>query len=193
MKTEGKIWVIFDAVKSKKTKPLSVVQAQMMILSFKSRELSHYHIWTPGWPEWISLSAFLETDQKYFAPAQPPEPVVSKKEPSRMLKSVATSLKTERYAHLIPKAEPEAVDYGYYYNEFNGEDLSLSGLPDKASMDVLLNRKALGSAKDRRLNTRHDFKIEARLMTRKGSVFRTHSKNISLTGILLEDELPKDS
>jgi hypothetical protein len=206
MKTEGKIWVIFDSVKNKKTKPLSVVQTQMMILTFKSRELHQYHLWTPGWAEWIPLSQYLASEQKYFVQAQPPEPAPQKappKDPNLLIRAVASSLKTEisenstftgtrRYTQLAPEEPRETIDYGYYYNEFRGDDLSLSGIPDKPALEIILSRKSLPDMRDRRISPRHDLKIEAILLTKKGTSFRSHSRNISLTGTLLEDEIPKD-
>ncbi|MBK9323128.1 MAG: PilZ domain-containing protein [Bdellovibrionaceae bacterium] len=202
MKTEGKVWVIFDAKNDKKTRPLSVVQAQMMILAFKTRDLPHYHIWTPGWNEWIPLSNYLASEQKHFVQAQPPEPVI-KKQSNELLKSVKSSLKTDvsekstvsgirRYTEVAPDETPAKVDYGYYYNEFRGDDLTLSGLPDKPNVEIVLSQKDLSSPKDRRANPRHDFKIESILITKKGTSFRSYSRNISLTGTLLEDEIPKD-
>lgn len=203
MRTEGKIWVIFDSAKNKKTRPLSVVQAQVMILGFKSRELHHYHIWSPGWDEWLPLSNYLASDQKYFVKAQPPEPVAKKKEPSKMLKSISSSLKADisertstgsKQRPSIPGSEPDPKneDYGYYYNGFSGDDLSLSGLPDRPGMQIVLSQNNSTSSRDRRLASRHDFKIEALLLTTKGSTFRSYTRNISLNGILLEDEIPKD-
>jgi hypothetical protein len=201
MKAEGKIWVIFNSEKHKKTKPLSVVQAQVMILGFKSREMSLYFIWTPGWHDWQPLSEFLVTEQKYFAQAQPPEPPRKPKEPNKMLKSVASALNKDhdqtqlipqRYTEVAPEEFPQNVDYGYYYNEFTGDDLTLSGIPEGPSVQIKLSRKNLSSAQDRRIAPRHEFKIEAILITKKGASFRSYSRNISLSGTMLEDEVPKD-
>lgn len=206
MKSEGKIWVIFDASADKKTKPMSLVQAQMMILSFKVRNLHQYHIWTPGWNEWIPLAQFLSSNQKYFVQAQPPEPLINREKqkvsevtisisnmPEEKPKAVRDdSVTNPFYTSIVPPEDIRKTDYGYYYNEVNGDDLTLSGLPDKPSVEIVVSRSGLGSPKDRRATPRHDFKIEAVLLTKKGASFRTFSKNISLTGTLLEDEIPKD-
>jgi len=204
MKSEGKIWVIFDTVAEKKSKPLSLVQAQMMILTFKVRNLHQYHIWTPGWPEWQPLTSFLTSGQKYFVQAQPPEPLIQKEKQKAAANSVnkpAEKSKSERedsyssnpyFTRVVAPEDFSKTDYGYYYNEVNGDDLTLSGIPDKPSVEILVSRSGLGSPKDRRANPRHDFKIEAVLLTKKGTSFRTYSRNISLSGTLLEDEIPKD-
>lgn len=209
MKTEGKIWVIFDAASSKKTKPLSVIQAQMMILGFKVRDLRRYFIWTPGWAEWQPLIQFLSSNQKYFVQTQPPEPLMRKdlkQDPDLTVTIKTTDSLTKKtdfpedttktgqnkFTAVVPAEDFKKADYGYYYNEFTGEDLTLSGLPDKPTVEIVVSRSDLGSPKDRRETSRHDFKIEAVLLTKKGTSFRTHSKNISLSGTLLEDEIPKE-
>lgn len=207
MKSEGKIWVIFDTATEKKTKPMSLVQAQMMILTFKVRSLHQYHIWTPGWSEWIPLAKFLTSNQKYFVQAQPPEPLIQREKqkvsevtinisnmPSENAKDMQDdSAKTNPfYTNVVAPEDIRKVEYGYYYNEVHGDDLTLSGLPEKPSVEIVVSRSGLGSPKDRRMSPRHDFKIEAVLLTKKGASFRTYSKNISLTGTLLEDEIPKD-
>jgi hypothetical protein len=198
MKTEGKIWVIFDAATSKKTKPMSIVQTQMMILNFKIRNLHQYHIWTPGWAEWQPLTQFFSSGQKYFAHAQPPEPLINKEKQKTSVVSVKVQMTDSEiptnpaYTRIVAAESLPKTDYGYYLEEFNGDDLTLSGLPEKPSVDIMVSHSELGSPKDRRASLRHDFKIEAVLLTNKGTSFRTHSRNISLSGTLLEDEIPQD-
>lgn len=206
MKSEGKIWVIFDAEANKKTKPLSLVQAQMMILTFKVRNLHNYYLWTPGWTEWQPLSQFLGSGQKYFVQAQPPEPLMAKeRQKSTHAKPQVDDDRTQKirpedsnpntnphFTTVVAADDLKGTDYGYYYSEANGDDLTLSDIPKKPSMDIMVSRRTLGSPKDRRVSPRHDFKIEAVLLTKKGTSFRTHSRNISLTGTLLEDEIPKE-
>jgi len=203
MRSEGKIWIVYDSETDKKTKPMSLVQTQMMLLTLKVRSLHKFHIWTPGWEKWIPLAEFLSSNQKYFVQAQPPEPLLNREKLKKSNsniddeKTVKTpgpgkSKNESRYTDVVPAEDLRKADYGYFYNEVNGDDLTLSGLPGKPSMDILVSRSALGSPKDRRITPRHDFKIEAVLLTKKGTSFRTHSLNISLTGTLLEDEIPKD-
>lgn len=195
VRTEGKVWILFDAVTNKKTKPMSVVQTQMTLLTLKVSSLPHYHIWTPGWPEWQPLLAFLNGEQKYFVQAQPPEPFRKPKAAASAAVNentrkgvVAGQVFTEV---LVSEKEPEK-DYGYYYVEFTGDDLTLSGLADKPPMKILISKTGFDPELERRKQKRHELKIEAVLVTKKGTSFRTHSTNISMTGTLLEDEIPKD-
>lgn len=209
MKAEGKVWVLFDSAANRKTKPMSVVQAQMMILTFKVRNLHNYFIWTPGWEDWQPLTHFLSGNQKYFVQAQPPEPLLQKERKKVFDDEITQNSKVQPrslppitnedsvitnpfFTNVVAPEKIGKIDYGYYHNEVSGDDLTLSGLPKKPSVDIVLSQKDLGSPKDRRSSARHDFKIEAVLLTKKGSSFRTYSKNISLSGTLLEDDIPKE-
>lgn len=203
MQVTGKIWIFYNSETEKQTKPLSVVQAQMTLLTFKNRELKSIFIWTPGWPEWKSLTDFLKSNQTVFVATQPPRP----KEHNEKDLSEATvpdyeSQKphpphaenidpdTGGYTKIIPDTNPQPSkeDYGYYFNDFNGHELDLSKIkkikPLKSDMPV-------EEAHSRRSGVRHNFKLEVILVNRKRT-FRTYSKNISLGGTLLEDEIPKD-
>jgi hypothetical protein len=73
MKTEGKIWILAETKTSKKTKPLSLVQAQMYILKLRKKDFATTLIWTPGWQNWILLQDFLDSDQTFFVMKQPPQ------------------------------------------------------------------------------------------------------------------------
>jgi hypothetical protein len=195
MKTESKVWIIFDKAANKKTRPMSVVQTQMMLLTLKVRHLKNYHIWTPGWTEWQPLSQFLSSGQKYFVQAQPPDPLTNRAK--QLASDVTVKIQAQGsenpfYTSVVDAETLKTSDYGYYHEEFKGDDLTLSGLPVAPTLDIVVSRSDLGSPRDRRVAPRHDFKIEAVLLTKKGTSFRTHSKNISLTGTLLEDEIPKD-
>ena len=63
----GKIWIFYDKKKSKKSKALTLVQAQSTLLSLINKDPQRYYIWTPGWEEWVPLDQFLSTKQTYFA------------------------------------------------------------------------------------------------------------------------------
>src|ERR1700692_3659053 len=145
MKSEGKIWILFDAISNKKSRPLSLVQAQMMLLTLKIKRLHQYFIWTPGWEEWQSVPHFLASGQKYFSATLPPEPLLNKERLKEFKVPIPVEVvKTEKpveakseealggasrfYTKVIPGEPLSKVDYGYYGNEFTGDDLSLSGL-----------------------------------------------------------------
>jgi hypothetical protein len=198
LKTEGKVWILFDSVGNKKSKPLSVVQMQMMLLTLKVSTLHQYFIWTPGWDEWVTLPVFLGSGQKYFVQAQPPEPLFKKEKHKEQQnrKSEAEERRSHNsepqlFTEVLPSEPMAQQDYGYYYTNFTGDDLTLSGAPE-TPMKILISKTTFEAELERRRTKRHELKLEAVLVTKKGTSFRTHSKNISMTGTLLEDEIPKD-
>ncbi len=76
--TEGKVWVFYDAQAKKQSKPLSLVHAQIVVLSALKDDVNRYFVWTPGWKDWKSLGDFLKTDQTYFAISEPSLPNIMK-------------------------------------------------------------------------------------------------------------------
>lgn len=201
MKTQGKIWVIYDAETKTQTKPMSVVQAQVTLLSLASKDPGKFFLWTPGWEEWVCVRKFLESDQKYFVVAQPPKPV-------DILPAIPTETMTAThsvishgphsdspYTQVVSGDTPLRQDEfgGYHEQDFNGDELDLSKIkkikPDTSSKKKPQQTESSGS--DRRRDPRHNFKIEIVLVSKERS-FRTYSKNMSISGTLLEDEIPRD-
>lgn len=200
MQVTGKVWIFYHAENKKQTKSLTIVQAQMALLNFKNRELKHIFIWTPGWDAWQPLETFLKSGQSVFVAKQPPRPQES--EPRKNFdENTIPDIKSQspttesldpdtagytRIEHEVPTVQRQ--DYGYYFNDFNGDELDLSKIkkigpiPREASPEESQSRRTL---------SRHNFKLEVILVSRK-KTFRTYSKNISLGGTLLEDEIPKD-
>ncbi|MFP5519327.1 MAG: PilZ domain-containing protein [Bdellovibrionia bacterium] len=211
MKAEGKIWVFYDVQTKQQTKPLSLLQAQTMLLQFKMKDLENIFVWTPGWTEWSNLKQFLKTNQNYFVVAHPPRPQVRpeiKKEapsekptsPTRVSipEQAASKLFTQIDVNQRPKPQ-QKKDYGYWFNDFHGNELDISKINkikplknEEAPHENLDEVTAVveTNGDDRRHSQRHNFKIEIVLINKQGS-FRTFSKNISMTGTLLEDEIPK--
>ncbi|KHD88997.1 MAG: hypothetical protein OM95_05920 [Bdellovibrio sp. ArHS] len=215
MKTQGKVWIIYDAETKKQTKPMSVVQAQVTLLSLDASTHHKYFLWTPGWDEWISVKEFLTSDQKYFVLAQPPRP----KEPTFNTNSSTpvpddtltathnapptTASADSPYTQVVVGEAPlkQQEFGGYHHQDFNGDELDLKKIakikPDSTKKKIEPQQppaqatKAEPSGADRRRDPRHNFKIEVVLVSKIRS-FRTYSKNISLSGTMLEDEIPRD-
>lgn len=189
---------------------MSVVQAQVTLLSVASKNPHRFFIWTPGWDEWICIHDFLESDQKYFAIIQPPKPKDGPEKSDTQTITVtqnapATSHADNLYTQVVVGEEPlkdEVVDE-YWRQDFNGDQLDLKKIAQKmakpettkkrVSGHTVTNAKApsKGKESDRRKDPRHNFKIEVVLVSKVRS-FRTYSRNISLSGTMLEDEIPKD-
>ncbi|WP_413583283.1 PilZ domain-containing protein [Bdellovibrio sp. HCB288] len=209
MKTQGKVWLFYDAENKTQSKPMSVVQAQVFLLSLKKSDHSKYFIWTPGWPDWSSIKEFLTSNQNYFVMTKPPQP---KETPSQeddentAVIEVNDADKTKSGTMITmsglftkvsagePAKKKATVDYGYYHHDFNGDDLDLSKInkvapPDKVK--VYEEAESSNEDSDRRKDTRHNFKIEIILVSKTKS-FRTFSKDISISGTQLEKEIPRD-
>ncbi|KYG60527.1 PilZ domain-containing protein [Bdellovibrio bacteriovorus] len=209
MKTQGKVWIIYDAETKKQTKPMSVVQAQVTLLSLDSTSHHKYFLWTPGWEEWISVKEFLTSDQKYFVMAQPPRPAEPAftspgSVPDDTLTATHNAPPTQSssdspYTQVVVGEAPlkQQEFGGYHHQDFNGDELDLKKIakikPEstKKKADPAPAPKAEPSGADRRRDPRHNFKIEVVLVSKIRS-FRTYSKNISLSGTMLEDEIPRD-
>lgn len=198
MKTQGKVWIVYNSQNKSQTKPLSVVQAQAVLLSIPRDESIHYFLWTPGWEKWESVKDFLKSEQNYFVIAQPPRP----EEGPFPQEETVTKTKTgfsrhtqsgvdSAYTQVVIGDGPlkEEIKSEFYSQDFSGDELDISKIrkvkPPKSFK--MSDPKPDG----RRLNPRHNFKIEI-LIISKMNTFRTYSKNISLSGTMLEDEVPKD-
>ncbi|UYL10227.1 PilZ domain-containing protein [Bdellovibrio sp. SKB1291214] len=213
MKTEGKIWLFYDAEKKEQSKPMSVVQAQVFLLSLKKNDHLKYFVWTPGWPDWTCVKDFLKSGQNYFVMTKPPKPVgvtedlPSKDESTLVIEAEAGSADKTNTGTLVtmsglftkvrddkPLKKSEPIDYGYYHHDFNGDDLDLSKInqvskPEKVK--VYEETVSRNEDSDRRKDTRHNFKIEIILVSKTKS-FRTFSRDISISGTQLEKEIPRD-
>lgn len=210
MKTQGKVWIIYDAESKTQTKPMSVVQAQVTLLSIANIS-QRYFIWTPGWDEWVCVQEFLDSDQNYFAIIQPPKPAEPPDRDGLTItvtqNAPATHGADSMYTQVVVGEAPvkeEAVDE-YWRQDFNGDQLDLKKIAGKknkpdttkkktetpaASTSLKKDAKAPQGA-ERRKDQRHNFKIEVVLVSKVRS-FRTYSRDISLSGTMLEDEIPKD-
>ncbi|MBO9665443.1 MAG: PilZ domain-containing protein [Bdellovibrio sp.] len=211
MKTKGKVWLFYDAEKKVQSKAMSVVQAQVFLLSLKKKDHVRYFVWTPGWAEWTCIRDFLKSDQTTFVITQPPKPMEVTKtavpappsaegddENTAILNAPDTSSQTDpNYTTVVAGSGPvRAQDFGYYHQDFTGDDLDLSkirkmkAMPKKKTYDSKEADSKTEDA-DRRGATRHNFKIEVVLVSKYKS-FRTYSKDISLSGTQLENEIPHD-
>ena len=223
MKTSGKIWLFYDAEKKVQSKPMSVVQAQVFLLSLRKSDFLKFFLWTPGWAEWICIRDFIKSDQTYFVLGKPPKPDEKINDPvpahpgkshkkpvepnefddDKTQTAILSAPETvsgvdSPYTQVVTGQKPlQQSDFGYYHQDFNGDDLDLSQIrkiKGEARKKPLQEKPALAKASsgsDRRRDERHNFKIEVVLVSKYKS-FRTYSRDISLSGTQLEDEIPKD-
>lgn len=96
-----------------------------------------------------------------------------------------TQISTEKPA--VDKKNPRGQNKGgsgYWNPDFSAQDLQ------KNSKDKITPLLQLDS--ERREGERFDLMLEVLIISSKGKTFRSHSKNISLTGIKLIDALPSE-
>lgn len=216
MKTQGKVWLFYDAEKKTQSKPMSVVQAQVFLLSLKKADYPKYFLWTPGWPDWTSVKEFLKSGQNYFVMTKPPKPnsgktvthaLIERNDDKTAVIEIPEAIdKTQTHSAVTrsgiftrvsegPALKTSApADYGYYHHDFNGDDLDISKINKVAApgkVKVYEESISRNEDSDRRKDTRHYFKIEVILVSKTKS-FRTHSKDISLSGTQLEKEIPRE-
>lgn len=205
MQATGKIWVFYNTQSGKQTKPMPTVQAQMALLSLKPQDLNTIHIWTPGWESWQAVERFLKSEQRFFVMNHPPKPAnrtnfcSTKTNVADAIDEITNTISESTNGHAYTQVENDnrAADncsntnYGYYHQDFNGNDLDFSKIQKLKAVKIRIPKhNNINATLKRRTNLRHDFKIEIVIISNDKS-FRTYSKNISLGGTLLEDEVPK--
>lgn len=206
MKTQGKVWIIYNAKTKMQSKPLSVIQAQVLLFSLPDEDFYSHYIWTPGWEQWVNIATFLQSDQRYFTRNQPPIPEgsLTNLKPDMMdgtqthhtrthSQTISYTVTDNRYTKVIVGEEPLRSTSDplsdYYSQDFNGHELDLANI-----RKIKPQKKTLRSDTkqvDRRRESRVGFKIEIVLVSKRRS-FRTFSENISLSGTLLDSEIPRD-
>lgn len=202
MKTSGKVWILFDSTTKTQSKPMSVVQTQAALLEVPENQYRKVFIWTPGWSEWISLKEFFDSEQTYFVFEQPPTPAKPEvpRNYERSCLSEFTKTKSHqtirgdiRFTEILDHAAVQNWDNAHYHRkDFNGDELDLIKIKRSKkgnSATKLVKNEEVED--ERRKSPRHNFKIEVVLVSKNRS-FRTYSANISLSGTLLEDPMPRE-
>lgn len=220
MSAQGKIWIIFDAVAKRQTKPLSLAQTQTALMNISPNDYHKFFLWTPGWNEWISVKNFFQSEQQFFQVITPPNPMnIVIKDPPETKSSISTRDGTKTaitrtfpdeftqthtsfenpYTEVLvgETKTPDPTEH-FYQEDFNGHDLDLNKIQKnvlkKSPIRTTKKSSSSNTAKsgiDRRQQPRHNFKIEI-LLVSPLATFKSYSKNISTNGTLLEDEIPKE-
>jgi hypothetical protein len=69
MQTKGQVWIFYDCVTKKRTKPMTLIEAQIIVLRLKVKQARKLFLWTPGWEKWQPLESYLKLNQSFFAVA----------------------------------------------------------------------------------------------------------------------------
>ncbi|MFZ3230963.1 MAG: PilZ domain-containing protein [Pseudobdellovibrio sp.] len=178
--------------------PISSNEAQMALFKMRVRDWPRFFIWTQDWNDWQPLDLFLKSDQSYFIPVfavnSTEEDTVKHNLMRDVLEAntydeVTQTEITKSYSGVLlndetsPNQEPSLGK-----QSFDGDDICWENI-QKPELDFkkLKEKMNYGNRSER-----HNFKIEVLLITAKGKTFRSASQNISLTGALLEDNVPFD-
>ncbi len=175
-----KFWIILDSLTKIQSQSLSLDKLQSTIQKMTEKDMTRYYIWTEGWQNWQSLQEFLSNDNRKIIFPKDLNGQFKEETKEKSITKSMTNISTESESQTSFKV----VD-----QEFDGN--LLENLPLKNTTTVDLNFKKLVQHYNRRAE-RHAFKIEVLLINQKGKSFRSYSKNISLTGTLLEDHVPFD-
>ncbi len=194
--TNERQWIFYDSISKTQSNSIASNEAQMAIFKMKKKDWPRFYIWTTGWNDWQPLDLFLKSDQTYFITkfAQPSNEVDTVKYySSREVLSMQNV--TESVHKEITKSfsgvsiKEDSVTNQQQINEnFEGDELSWSKTK-KPEVDFtkLKERNSYGLR-----DPRHELKIDLLLVSAKGTIFKSASKNISLSGSLLEDNIPFD-
>jgi hypothetical protein len=199
-------WVFYDSISKIQSNPLSTDEAQSTIMKIRPNSITRFFIWTQGWQNWQPLKSYLESDQKVFVStftiSKTNEETLTAafKEITELTQTQThtsfpheqtntntnTNTGTSTYSHI--KLDEDTISKlvkTESHKSFDAEEITWSNVkkPDFNFSKVLT--KAMGKRE-----TRHDLKIEVLLISRRGKTFRSKSKNISLSGALLEDTIP---
>jgi len=208
MSTTGKTWVLLDGITKIQSQPLQTEQLQLAILKLSERDWTRFYVWTQGWANWQLLKDFLNSDQKDFAvtgtqaseenvkahihaqiasrkkvtiqPQQQEDTVTKAAQyPQKQAQGKAMTMVSSTEETLVPESMEK---------DYNGDTIDESAYhkPPQA-----LDFKEISEAYKNRAE-RHELKIEILLISQKGKTFKSYSRNISLTGSLLEDNIPFD-
>lgn len=214
---DKKLWVFYDSIAKIQSNPLSRDEAQSTILKIRPQSIDRFYVWTQGWQNWQPLKSYLESDQKVFVSTftisrsnDEKKRALAKEifEQTSTYTQTATSIphgdngpvsehtqthtgtNTKSYSQIMLTEETisrflKIEQHEEFIKQFDADELTFSNI-QKPSIDF---SKILNKALDTR-SPRHELKIEVLLISPRGKTFRTHSRNISLSGCLLEDTMP---
>lgn len=194
------LWLFYDSNTKKQSEPVTTENAQKAISKMTPDAIAKLFIWAEGWSNWHPLKTYLDSDQQVFTyhklnPPAPPIPgaaeadtvtdfhqSTNESDPSTETLSYSNTRLDEETIGRITKQVDVSKHSG---GSFNPDEASWSGT-EKLNVDFskFVNKKSGQRA------TRHELKIEVLLISKKNVTFRSYSKNISLTGVLLEDTIP---
>lgn len=197
------LWVFYDTLSKTQSNPIPTEDAQMSILKMRPQQVERFLIWTAGWESWMHLKQYLESNQKNFISTFTiPIPKTRFETATAVIKEIIGNIQpvksqtnstrkevTRSYSNIhlnddtfshVSEHEPSLG-----ITDFDGNEASYDNI-QKSTLDFSKINKRF------RRRRQKELKIEVLLISTKGKSFRSRSKNISLSGSLLEDTIPFD-
>lgn len=209
----GKTWVLLDGITKIQSQPLQTEQLQLAILKLNERDWTRFYVWTQGWANWQLLKDFLNSDQKDFTimgtpaseenvkahiqaqianrkkgSAQPQQDLDTVTKAANYRQPQATAQKNNSKSMTMVSSSEETLVPESMEKDYNGDAIDENAYHKPPQP---LDFKEISEAYKNRAE-RHELKIEILLISQKGKTFKSYSRNISLTGSLLEDNIPFD-
>lgn len=186
-------WLFVDSKTRVVSKRLTQRGAEEFISNLKNINLEHWWAWNPCFRDWIPLKNIIQTkkgqvrmliellhiemdidDDKTIVESMEPESSTSNVESE----SSDSTMIPKEYSDVRGYLSEEDADM--VMRDFHGDDLTMSSVPTPPDLDF-------GS--ERRRSKRYDKKIEV-LIIGGGKSFRTHTLNISMSGLMLDKAIP---
>ncbi len=185
---ETQYWLFVDSKTRVVSRRLTQKGAEDFIESLQNVNIDHWWAWNPSFCDWIPLKNILNRkDGKIRILIKLPTinmPLDNREEEL----TIAEDVMPEQSEHThIPEEYSEVKIFlsdkpADAIRDFHGDDLTFSHVPKPPT---------LGFGADRRRANRYEKRIEV-LVASRGKSFRTHTVNISMTGVMLELAIPKD-
>jgi hypothetical protein len=202
-----KMWILLDSITKIQSQQLETEQLQLAILKMSERDWLRFYVWTPGWQNWQMLRDFLNSDQKEFAlsGAEVSEASVKSHIQKQIVKAAKPTAADQASQDADTVAGPVNYDtersvtksmtmisstedtLSHTLQDYDGHKLA----KEPTAAPKAINFKQLNEAYSNRAE-RHELKIEILLINQRSQTFKSYSRNISLTGTLLEDNIPFD-
>lgn len=209
----GKIWIILDSITQIQSQPLSQEKLQDAIYKMSESDFTRFYFWTEGWSNWQNLNEYLnanDNSQKIFNKSQELTKTVQfvkgqshhndatikvslnenvapekKNSPEKNDTLGQKSLTRVKSPHENTFTNTSTVQSSHDYNIEDITKLETTAPPKTVDFDNL--QKNYQNRAER-----HELKIEILLINQRNKTFRSFSRNISLSGTLLEDNVPSD-
>lgn len=177
---ESQYWLFVDSKTRVVSRRLSQIAAEDFIKNLRNVNIENWWAWNPCFRDWLPLKNIVDLREgKVRMLIQLAQPAPSQSHPiqEEYDERKETTRIPEEYSEVRNFLREEAADD---VKDFHGDELTFSRPPKPPNLNF-------GS--DRRRSHRVDKRVEV-LVACRGKSFRTHTVNISMTGVMLDKAVP---